>query len=118
MLRRVMPGGTVYLNTGHSNLTDASLGAWRQVRDARVSVLIHDTIPLDFPQFQRPGTPERFRQKLKATVQNADLIICNSRRTQIDVVRHGAGFGAVPNTLVSHLGVDVPNVEIADMPDG
>ena len=118
MLRRVMPPGTVYLNIGHSNLGHAALEAWRSVDEARISVMIHDTIPLDFPQFQRPGTPERFAQKLHAVVQIADLIICNSRRTQVDVVRHGAKFGAVPNTLVSHLGVEMPVVDMAHLPNG
>ena len=44
------------LEGGHSNLTDRVLSSVRRAACGRVAVLLHDTIPLDFPQFQRPGT--------------------------------------------------------------
>ena len=41
MLRRHLPDGTVYLNTGHSNLTARVLQAAKQLPGGRVSVLIN-----------------------------------------------------------------------------
>ncbi len=48
LLQRVLPVGFAYLNTGHANLSEAAFAAvaWAE---GRVTVLVHDTIPLDFP---------------------------------------------------------------------
>ncbi|SMX33743.1 glycosyltransferase family 4 protein [Maliponia aquimaris] len=103
MLRRHLPRGVTYLNTGHTNLTERVLAALRGV-GARVSVFIHDTIPLDHPQFQRPGTVDRFRSFL-ARAARADLLICNSRQTEGDLARH---LGArLPQTVAAPLGLDL-----------
>ncbi|PCH65487.1 MAG: glycosyl transferase, partial [Rhodobacteraceae bacterium] len=76
--------------------------------NARINVLIHDTIPLDFPQFQRPGTPIKFRTLLRRVQARADLIICNSQDTQTRVTAHMQGLGDVPPMIVAHLGIEVP----------
>lgn len=116
MLERYLPAGAAYLNTGHSNLNERMLWTLRHRAKARIAVLIHDTIPLDFPQFQRPGTPDRFRAMLKRVRVGADLIICNSQHTRASVTRHMQGWGDVPTLIVAHLGVDVP--QIGTLPKG
>ena len=70
-------------------------------------MLIHDTIPLDFPQFQRPGTVDSFRARLENVSAHADMVIYNSRATRADAERWLAGIGRVPPALVAHLGVDL-----------
>jgi hypothetical protein len=45
-----------YLNVGHANLDRA---LWQNLRGLRRVVLIHDTIPLDHPEFTRAGTVRR-----------------------------------------------------------
>ncbi len=108
MLRRNLPAGTHYLNTGHSNLTRRVAQAVRQVDEMRIGVLVHDTIPLDFPQFQRPGTEHKFRNFVQRVARHADLVICNSEQTRADVRRHTAAWGATPDCVVAHLGVPTP----------
>jgi len=108
MLATNLPTGCAYLNVGHSNLSSATLSAWKNVAQSQITVLIHDTIPLDFPEFQRPGTPQKFESKLKTSVQYADLIICNSHQTDQDLRRWAQNWGATVNTIVAHLGVDLP----------
>ena len=49
MLRRWLPPGAVYFNTGHANLDNRVMRALHGA-GARVVVLLHDTIPLDLPQ--------------------------------------------------------------------
>lgn len=107
MLAARLPPGTVYFSTGHSNLSRRTLAAWRAVPGATVAVLIHDTIPLDFPQFQRPGTVDSFRARLENVSAHADMVIYNSRATRADAERWLAGIGRVPPALVAHLGVDL-----------
>lgn len=118
MLIRLLPEGTTYLNTGHSNITDRMFDAVKQGLQGRCVVLIHDTIPLDYPQFQRPGTPDRFRAMLQRVQKNADLIIYNSHHTRDCAYRYMEAWGTVPPGLVSHLGVDVPVPDPAAVPAG
>lgn len=108
VLRRYLPPGTSYLNTGHSNLSDAAFRGLRAVPGLRIAVLIHDTIPLDYPQFTRPGIAEVFAAKLRRVSARADLVIYNSGQSQRDAERHFSGWGRVPDGLVAHLGVDLP----------
>lgn len=110
MLTRSLPAGLGYLNTGHSNLSQRMLWTLRHHAKARIAVLIHDTIPLDYPHYQRPGTPEKFRAMLRRVRSGADLIICNSRHTQTRVTQHMQGWGGVPQMVVAHLGLDLPAV--------
>lgn len=107
MLRRSLPAGFSYLNVGHSNLTDQFLSAVKGCAGARISVLVHDTIPLDFPQFQRDGSVKVFAAKLRRVGVFADLVICISDAGQENVKRHLAKLGRVPDTIVAHLGVAV-----------
>jgi glycosyltransferase involved in cell wall biosynthesis len=119
MLARQLPRGTAYVNVGHTNLTQRVLSALDQGLNASITVMIHDTIPLDFPQYQRPGTVDRFRGMLKRVQRHATLILCNSACTRTDVVRHLSPHGPMPETLVAWLGVEamIPD-PIMSWPDG
>ncbi|MFT7592840.1 MAG: glycosyltransferase involved in cell wall biosynthesis [Paracoccaceae bacterium] len=118
MLARYLPVGVSYVNTGHSNLTERMLWAVRHGAKGRVAVLIHDVIPLDFPQYQRPGTPDRFRAMLRRVRGAADLIIYNSHHTQERAEHYMASWGGLPPGVVAHLGVDVPQPDMAALPPG
>lgn len=116
MLRRHLPRGTWYYNTGHTNLAPLTLAAIRSVPGARAAVLIHDTIPLDHPQFCRPGTPARFAGLMRAVGAAADLVICNSHHSAAAAERHFARLGRVPPGIVAHLGVDAAVPDAARIP--
>ena len=108
MLKRHVPKGCVYLNTGHSNLTNRVIGAWRHLGDAKIAVLVHDTIPLDHPEYQRPETAKAFRGFLTRVSRAADLVIYNSRQSRHDAERHMETMGRIPEAVVALLGVDIP----------
>ncbi len=107
LLARHVPPGAAYLNVGHSNLTERMLGTVKSALGARISVLLHDTIPLDYPQYQRPGTPERFGAMMRRVQTWADLVICNSAHTQTGFLHHAAPDLRCPDTVVAHLGLDL-----------
>ncbi|EAR52996.1 Mannosyltransferase [Oceanicola granulosus HTCC2516] len=107
MLARRLPGGTAYLNLGHTNLTDRVLTAVRALPGARVSVFVHDTIPLDHPEWQRDGAPERFAGFLRRAGR-ADRLLTSSQSVVADIRRHVA---APPPITAMPLGTDLAEPE-------
>lgn len=107
MVAKALPDGFTYLNVGHSNLTKQVLTTLKTIANTRLSVLIHDTIPLDFPHYQRPGTVDAFAAKLARVSACADLVICISEASKADVARHMKNMGRVPPMVAAHLGVDL-----------
>ena len=118
MLARHLPSGTAYLNTGHSNLSERVMSAIRTVEGARIAVLVHDVIPLEYPQYQREGTVAVFERKMQRVRRYADLLIYNSADTQQRSERVMAGWGAVPAGIVAHLGVMEPVSDRSTLPEG
>lgn len=113
MLWRHLPVGTEYLNVGHSNL-GPDLAVW-----GRCTVLVHDMIPLDFPQFQRTGTVQRFEQKMRAVAAHADRVVCISQATERRVQHWFKLWGRSVPTQVAHIGVDPPPAFApVEVPDG
>ena len=118
MLRAHLPREIVYLNVGHSNLTDRTLWALRHDVSAHIAVLVHDTIPLDFPQHQKPGTPDLFRAKLKRIQRFADRIIYNSIDTQTRAESYLRSWGEIPEGVVAPLGVNLMAPDPGALPAG
>lgn len=81
MLGRHLPAGFTYLNVGHANRKAA---LWQGVKAGgagRLMAMVHDVIPLDYPEFTRPDTRARFETELKATAAACDCFIYNSADT-------------------------------------
>ncbi len=116
MLSRHLPSGTSYFNTGHSNLTDRVIHAVRHGARGKIAVLIHDTIPLDFPQFARPEAPGRMRAMLRRVARHADLVICNSQATRATVQTHLPASSHTHRIITAHLGVPVPDPDPRQLP--
>lgn len=108
MLRRHLPAHVTYLNVGHANISRRTLAAVRTLPEARIGVLLHDTIPLDHPTFASPGVPEAFEVKIAHIARYADCCICNSDVTRRAAERHLARHGRIPPMCVAHLGITMP----------
>ncbi len=102
LLCRVLPAGTSVLNVGHSNLGDDVFGAIRQVPDVRLTVLLHDAIPLDYPQYTGAGTPAQFAEKLSAVARHADRVIYTAEATKQAMARH---LPRHPSAIIAPLGI-------------
>lgn len=107
-------GGLDYLNLGHANLTAPGLRTIR--RFGSVSVLLHDTIPLDYPQFTRAGIPPVFARKLAAVSAHADRVIHTTKDARAKSEAHLAAAGRVPPGIVAPLGVG--RAQAGDLPPG
>ena len=115
VLARHLPVGYAYYNVGHSNLTDRVLSGIKG-SFGTCHVMVHDLIPLDYPQYQRPGTVPAFEKKMRRVARHADRIICNSHDTAARCTDVMAYWGEVPKFVVAHLGCTVPTADIADLP--
>jgi glycosyltransferase involved in cell wall biosynthesis len=118
LLRRMLPAGVAYLNTGHSNLTNRVLTSVRSVPYSQITVFIHDVIPLEFPQYQREGTVELFEKKMQHVQKHADLIIYNSVDTKERTEAVMIPWGDVPKGIVAHLGTVAPAPDASEIPQG
>lgn len=88
MLRRHLPPGTVYLNVGQSHFNDRVVQALRGCDGLRIGVYLHDTIPLDWPEFQTPKARQAFSAFFAKADRHADLVLCNSQDTRSHVLTH------------------------------
>ncbi|MSU91548.1 glycosyltransferase [Rhodobacteraceae bacterium 2CG4] len=104
MLGGHLRSGFTCVNVGHLHLEPRVLSCLRSAGCATLAVMIHDVIPLDFPEFARPGVPERFRAMLEQVAAEADLLIFNSDDTARRTLRRLPG--RVPDTVTALLGVD------------
>lgn len=86
--------GAVFLDADATwNAANAPRSALhRELHRDGVSVVVfqHDVLPLERPEWFHPTLPERFADHLGATVDHADLVICNSASTREGVVRLAA----------------------------
>ncbi len=107
MLAQYLPKGIAYFNVGQSNLTDRMMNGLRYGIKARIVIMIHDTIPLDYPQYQTPESVTAFREKLRRTRAWGDMVIYNSACTKRDAQRHMSKWGDVPKSVIAPLGVEI-----------
>lgn len=73
---------------------------------ARFVVLVHDLIPLDFPEYARPGGAALHRARVATITAHADGIVANSRATLAALEPHLLASGRAPRTAVALLGTE------------
>lgn len=118
-LKGRFPDGCTYLNVGHTNLDAGHLAAVRQGGARRIAIMVHDLIPLDYPEFARAGSVAPFETKMRGACAAADLVIFNSAQTARSAGRWLARWGVAPETVVALLGVEPPLARpAAKPPDG
>ena len=103
--------GVEYVNVGHSNLSDEFLPAVSNAGCAPISVMIHDMIPLDFPEFTKAGITAQFETRMRSVARHADRVICNSADTEARVKHYFSKWHSGVETVVAHLGVEVMEAE-------
>ena len=82
MLRKHIPTGFIYLNVGHGRLQPKLWPALRRGGAGTIAVMIHDLIPLDFPQYTTAKSSQQFGVQMQAVSEHADLFIFNSTDTK------------------------------------
>lgn len=105
-LKRAVSGPFEYINVGHTDLEDSVFDSLSIAGAQTLRVMIHDMIPLDFPEFTRKGQTEVFDRRVRAVARHADEVICNSVYTKQRVQHYFDRWNSAPKYTVAHLGVE------------
>jgi glycosyltransferase involved in cell wall biosynthesis len=97
---------SVYLLTSHHHLNKPRLIESVLEREhASLICMVHDLIPIEYPEYARPGEPERHRARMETVARLADGVITNSLATKQALLPYLARVGRAPPVVVAHLGV-------------
>jgi len=103
----------VYLLVSHHHLERRGLIARLKERSrARFICLVHDLIPIEFPEYAKPGQAANHLSRIETAAQFADALIVNSAVTRDALQPHLDRAGRAPPVLVAPFGVDLPAAPI------
>jgi glycosyltransferase involved in cell wall biosynthesis len=110
---RSAPAQPVYLLVSHHHLEKRELVARLKERSgARFICLIHDLIPIEFPEYAKPGQADHHLRRIETAAQLADALIVNSVVTGDALQPHLDRAGRSPPVLVAPFGADLPAASI------
>jgi hypothetical protein len=113
---RDSPGRSVYLLVSHHHLERRRLIARLKTRSrARFICLIHDLIPVEFPEYAKPGQAANHLRRIETAAALADAFIVNSAVTGAALQPHLDRAGRSSPVLVAPFGADLPAAG-ADIP--
>lgn len=98
-----------YTNVGHTNLAPTFLAALKSAGCRKLSVFVHDLIPLDFPDLCRQDTIPRFIKNMQSVAAHADWVFVNSDYTLERTRHHFTRFGRVPKLYRGYLASPDPS---------
>jgi glycosyltransferase involved in cell wall biosynthesis len=99
----------VYLLVSHHHLERRNLLARLKERGrARFVCLIHDLIPIEFPEYAKPGQAAHHLRRIEAAAELADAVIVNSAVTRDALQPHLERAGRSPPVLVAPFAADLP----------
>ena len=105
---RDSPGGSVYLLVSHHHLEKPGLIARLKTRSqARFVCLIHDLIPIEFPEYARPGQGANHLRRIETAAAFADALIVNSAATGEALRPYLDRAGRAPLVLNAPFGTDL-----------
>ncbi|HVC53908.1 MAG TPA: glycosyltransferase family 1 protein [Stellaceae bacterium] len=102
-------GGTpVYLLVSHHHLEQRrAIARLKERAAARFICLIHDLIPVLYPEYAKPGQSDQHRRRIETAAQLADAIIVNSAVTRDTLLPHLDRARRHPPVLVAPFGTDL-----------
>ncbi len=101
--------GRVMFNTGHSGLEDSNSARVIKWHHVRPLFLVHDLIPVRYPEFCRPGEEKRHELRLKNMLRLGAGLIANSDSTLGELENFAAEHRLpVPPTVVAPLAPAIP----------
>ncbi|MEY8215099.1 MAG: glycosyltransferase family 1 protein [Colwellia sp.] len=72
-----------YINVSHHGVGNIkAYYVFRTVAKARIIFYLHDIIPIDYPEYVRPGDDENHKKRVRAMAEYGDLVLVNSAYTK------------------------------------
>lgn len=102
-----MPNGLAYMNVGHTNLNSKTMRAMMEMPDHSKVVMIHDTIPIDHPEYQTEASRAKFIERLTTVINFANQIVVPSDEVRENVEQRMVGTGHRVPVTVAPLGIDM-----------
>jgi glycosyltransferase involved in cell wall biosynthesis len=100
-------GGRIFLLVSPHHLDQPHrVRAILRREQARFLCLVHDLIPIDYPEYARPDGPARHRRRMAAIAEFADGALCVSDATRRALEAHLAKGGLAVKARTAPLGVD------------
>lgn len=93
--------GEIYLHVSHSRLDRPKPFEALKRAGALLVVLVHDLIPIRFPEYARPGEAARHARRMATALDGATALIANSRETARDLAAFAAETGRTPPPIVA-----------------
>jgi glycosyltransferase involved in cell wall biosynthesis len=113
---RQADGNPVYLLVSHHHLEKwRAIARLKERGGARFVCLIHDLIPMQFPEYALPGQAAKHRRRIESAAALADAVIVNSAVTRDAFQPHLERAGHAPPVLVAPLGITLDPLP-ADLP--
>jgi glycosyltransferase involved in cell wall biosynthesis len=110
-------GSPIYLLVSHHHLERRHIIArLKQTAGACFVCLIHDLIPIEYPEYALPGQDEKHRRRIETAAAFSDAVIVNSIVTRDAFQPYLARAGRAPPVLVAPFGVDLPASSPAGTP--
>lgn len=110
-------GAPAYLLVSHHHLERrAAITRLKERAGARFVCLIHDLIPIRYPEYAKPGQNAAHLRRIETAVALADALIVNSAITRDTLLPHLDRAGRTPPVLVAPFGTDLPDLPEAEPP--
>jgi glycosyltransferase involved in cell wall biosynthesis len=89
-----LPHGAVYLNIGQIGLAIPAFHRWLSGRrDVTAAFMLHDTIPLEYPQFVSSSAVTHHTRMVRTAVEHADLVITTTNHASETIATAMAQMG-------------------------
>lgn len=97
-----VPENAIYVNTGQIGIADNRLLGWLRKRsDIKPVFMLHDTIPLDFPEFVPALSNHYHRQMLRNTARYRAQLISTTATARNDICRELRAEGYTPRHTIA-----------------
>lgn len=101
----------IYLLVSHHHLERHRIIARLKARtSARFVCLIHDLIPIEFPEYAKPGQAKNHLLRIETAIRFGDAFIVNSTATRDALQPHLDRAGHIAEVLAAPFGVDLPPI--------
>jgi glycosyltransferase involved in cell wall biosynthesis len=107
----------VYLLVSHHHLERrGAIARLKAAAGARFVCLIHDLIPVQYPEYAKPGQAAHHLRRIETAAALADALIVNSAVTREALLPHLEQAGRRPPVVVAPFGTDLPPAPRDDGP--